>query len=181
MTIYCVIVTFNGIKWIKKSLDSIFSSSIRIEVICIDNGSTDNTQNIIKSYSSVKFIQSETNLGFGKANNIGINIALENNADFVFLLNQDAWIEKNTLKKLITYIPGNKAEALIKKLHGVGGGKIGNYEDCSFKIDGIGTYKGNEISNPYIGKKSKKAFAIQLDTKKKNKVLKNYLHLNGRG
>tara|TARA_B100000614_G_C14559941_1_gene496851 strand:- start:2268 stop:3362 length:1095 start_codon:yes stop_codon:yes gene_type:complete len=64
--------------------------------------------------------------------------------------------EKNTLKKLITYIPENNAEALIKKLHGVGGGKIGNYEDCSFKIDGIGTYKGNEISNPYIGKKSKK-------------------------
>ena len=64
--------------------------------------------------------------------------------------------EKNTLKKLITYVPENKADILLKKLQDVGGGKIGNYEECSFKIDGIGSYKGNEISNPYIGKKSKK-------------------------
>ena len=64
--------------------------------------------------------------------------------------------EKNTLKKLITYIPENKADILLKKLQDVGGGKIGNCEECSFKIHGIGSYKGNEISNPYVGEKSKK-------------------------
>ncbi len=64
--------------------------------------------------------------------------------------------EKNTLKKLTTYIPENKVDILLKKLHAVGAGKIGNYEECSFQIDGLGSYKGNEISNPYIGKKSKK-------------------------
>jgi len=62
--------------------------------------------------------------------------------------------EKNSLKKLTTYIPENKADMLLQKMHEVGGGKIGNYEECSFKIDGTGSYKGNKISNPYIGKKS---------------------------
>ena len=57
--------------------------------------------------------------------------------------------EKNSLKKLTTYIPENKADMLLQKMHEVGGGKIGNYEECSFKIDGTGSYKGNKISNPY--------------------------------
>jgi GT2 family glycosyltransferase len=41
------------------------------------------------------------NLGFGKANNIGLKRVLDNNADYAFLLNQDAWIEKDTIEQLI--------------------------------------------------------------------------------
>lgn len=123
MTTHCIIVTYNGIEWIKKCLDSLQESSVILKVICIDNGSTDGTQNIIKSYSSVKFIQSETNLGFGKANNIGINIALENSADYVFLLNQDAWIEKDTLKNLLEVITENENIEIASPIHLNGSGK----------------------------------------------------------
>jgi len=139
MTIYCVIVTFNGKKWIKKSLDSIFSSFIRIEVICIVNGSTDNSQNIIKSYSSVKFIQSETNLGFGKANNIGIKIARENGAEYIFLLNQDAYVEANTIGKLIDVMESDKKIGIASPIHLNGKGT---------SLDKLfGTYVAPKLSN----------------------------------
>jgi GT2 family glycosyltransferase len=41
------------------------------------------------------------NLGFGRANNIGLQIALQERADFVYLLNQDAWVEETTFEVLI--------------------------------------------------------------------------------
>ncbi|GGG41594.1 Nif3-like dinuclear metal center hexameric protein [Bizionia arctica] len=61
--------------------------------------------------------------------------------------------QASTIKKLITYAPKNEAEHLRNALFEVGAGNIGNYDHCSFNTDGIGTYKGNENSNPTIGKK----------------------------
>ena len=57
------------------------------------------------------------------------------------------------IQKLTTYVP-NKDEAKVRKaLHKAGAGDIGNYSDCSFNMQGIGTYRGNENSNPTLGKK----------------------------
>ena len=108
MSIYTIIVTFNGSEWIGKCIESLLQNSIKTKIIIIDNGSSDGTQDIIKSYSSVLFIQSETNLGFGKANNIGINIATENGAEYIFLLNQDTYVEANTIGKLIDVMESDK-------------------------------------------------------------------------
>ena len=79
-----VIVTFNGEIWIKKNLNSLLNSNYPIEIIIVDNASTDKTINIIKEFSSIELIQNKNNLGFGKANNIGIDFALKNGADAVF-------------------------------------------------------------------------------------------------
>lgn len=61
--------------------------------------------------------------------------------------------QKGTIKKLVTYVPSSEAVALKKSLFEAGGGSIGNYDDCSFSNEGIGTYKGGENSNPVVGKK----------------------------
>lgn len=58
-----------------------------------------------------------------------------------------------TIKKLTTYVPKNEANQLRTALFNAGAGSIGNYNDCSFNVNGLGTYKGNENSNPSIGKK----------------------------
>ncbi|MBI9041788.1 Nif3-like dinuclear metal center hexameric protein [Lutibacter sp.] len=63
--------------------------------------------------------------------------------------------QKNTIKKLTTYAPINSAEKVRIALFNAGAGMIGNYENCSFNTQGIGTYKGNENSNPVIGEKGK--------------------------
>ncbi len=59
----------------------------------------------------------------------------------------------NTIKKLTTYVPVANAEEVRTALFKAGGGSIGNYDLCSFNIEGEGTFKGNENSNPKIGKR----------------------------
>jgi dinuclear metal center YbgI/SA1388 family protein len=59
--------------------------------------------------------------------------------------------KQNFIKKLITYTIPENANELRNALFEAGAGKIGNYEDCSFNSKGIGTYMGNEDSNPEVG------------------------------
>jgi hypothetical protein len=61
--------------------------------------------------------------------------------------------KKGILKKLFTYVPKEQKEALLNALFAASAGNIGNYSECSFSVDGVGTFKGNEFSNPVIGKK----------------------------
>ena len=61
--------------------------------------------------------------------------------------------QKGTIKKLVAYAPTQEAVALKQSLFKAGAGSLGNYDDCSFSSQGIGTYKGNEDSNPVVGTK----------------------------
>ncbi len=97
-----VIITFNAKKWISRCLSSIRNSSLEVQTFVIDNGSTDGTQEYILShFPNVEFIQSKENLGFGRANNIGFQKALDEGYDYAYLLNQDAWLMPDTIEKLI--------------------------------------------------------------------------------
>lgn len=58
----------------------------------------------------------------------------------------------NSIKKLLTYVPNTQAESLRKILFKEGAGHIGNYQNCSYNTEGIGTYLPNEYANPNIGK-----------------------------
>jgi len=84
---------------------------------------------------------------------IGVNAKI---AEVLELKNTNILIpQKNTIKKLTTYAPNNNAEMVRQALFKVGAGSIGNYNNCSFNIEGYGTYKGNENSNPTLGEKGK--------------------------
>lgn len=61
--------------------------------------------------------------------------------------------QKNTIKKLLTYVPIENADRLRKAMFAKGAGKIGKYDNCSFNVAGFGTYRGGEDSNPTIGTK----------------------------
>lgn len=61
--------------------------------------------------------------------------------------------QKGTIKKLTTYVPTKNADSLRSELFKAGAGNIGNYDNCSFNTEGKGTYRGNESSNPKVGKK----------------------------
>ncbi len=70
------------------------------------------------------------------------------------LLNTKILIPKqNHIQKLVTFAPLNETENIKKALFFAGAGSIGNYEHCSFSTEGIGTFRGNEKSNPVIGEK----------------------------
>ena len=62
--------------------------------------------------------------------------------------------KKNMLQKLVSFVPAENADKLRKALFDAGAGNIGNYSECSFNVAGIGTFKGNEASNPAVGTKN---------------------------
>lgn len=74
--------------------------------------------------------------------------------DALGLINTKILIPKqNFIRKLVTYTIPENAEELRNALFDAGAGRIGNYENCSFNSKGIGTYMGNEHSNPQVGER----------------------------
>jgi len=116
--IFSIIVTYNGQKWIEKCLQSLLQSTYQQNIIVVDNNSIDGTVKIIKNqFPTVELIEQKANLGFGKANNIGINKAISKNADFIFLLNQDAWVMPNTIENLIHVAIKNDDFGILSPIH----------------------------------------------------------------
>jgi dinuclear metal center YbgI/SA1388 family protein len=73
------------------------------------------------------------------------------------LLNTKVLAPKNNiLKKLITYIPSSHFEKVQNALFEAGAGNIGNYSECGFSINGIGTFKANGLAKPFIGEAQKR-------------------------
>ena len=121
--VYTIIVTYNGMQWIEKCLAGLQQSSFPCRVILIDNGSTDQTVSFVKlHYPQVAVFETGKNLGFGQANNIGMAMAIENKADYVFLLNQDAWVESDTIANLLAVHDGNRHFGILSPMHLNGAG-----------------------------------------------------------
>ena len=104
--------------WIQKCFASLINSSLPLHIIAIDNASTDNSCAFIKeNFNAVELIETICNLGFGKANNIGLRKAIKEKADYVFLLNQDAWVENDCIEKLVIFFEQNKNFSLLSPFH----------------------------------------------------------------
>lgn len=72
--------------------------------------------------------------------------------------------KENYIRKLVTYtIPENHTK-LRNALFDAGAGSIGNYENCSFNSEGLGTYQGNENSNPEVGSRGEFMEAREIKT-----------------
>ena len=101
--VFVIILNYNGKNTLKECLTSVFKSDYpNFEAVVIDNNSQDGSFEMAKNYfSKAHFIKNEKNLGFATGNNIGIRFALERMADYIFLLNNDAVIFKNTLSELV--------------------------------------------------------------------------------
>lgn len=104
-------------KWAEHCFGSLTTSEITPDVYVVDNGSSDGTiEYIHKNYSHFIMVESKENLGFGKANNIGLQYAIDNNYDYVYLLNQDAWIFPETLRILIDISQNNPEYGIISPI-----------------------------------------------------------------
>lgn len=126
--VYLIIVTYNAMKWAERCFSSLRISSVSVNCIVIDNGSADGTQDFIKTnFPEVDFIQSQQNLGFGKANNLGIEKAYKEGADFFYLMNQDAWIYEDSIEKLLNVYnayPNKEEIGILSPMHLDGSEKL---------------------------------------------------------
>lgn len=110
MQVSIIIVNYNTLELTKNTIESVLEKTQKItyEIILVDNNSSDGSRKFFSSeyYSKeIKFIQSEVNLGFGKANNLGINLA---KGKYIFLLNSDTLLINNSIKILYDFMEENK-------------------------------------------------------------------------
>jgi len=99
-----IIVSWNTKKLVLDCLESLQSNPARCstEIILVDNASSDDTaESVRKLYPSVKVIQNRENLGFAKANNIGMEIS---SGEYVALINSDVVVPLGCLEKMIEYM-----------------------------------------------------------------------------
>ncbi|WP_375241425.1 glycosyltransferase family 2 protein [Polaribacter sp.] len=114
-TVYTIIVTYNGLKWINDCISSVYDLT---KVIVVDNNSSDKTLEYIdNNYPKCIVLAQDKNLGFGKANNLGIKYGLEHGAEFLFLLNQDAKIFGNVIYDLVSFSQKNKDYGILSPIH----------------------------------------------------------------
>ena len=160
VNVVVVIVTFNGQFFINKCLNSVFASNISVKILIIDNNSTDETVSIIKTkYPKVDLMICEENLGFGKANNIGIKHAYLMGAQHIFLLNQDAFIEPDTIEKLVKVQRLNESLVLLSPLQLNGNG---NYLDAKF-ADHLSksSFIREVLSDSFLNKSIQECYTIE--------------------
>lgn len=114
----------------------------KIEIIVIDNNSTDNSAIMIKQkYPGIKLIKMKRNYGFAKAVNIGIN---KSGGDYIFIANDDLVFEENSLKIMVNYLLKNKQTGLV-------GGKI-YYKYKPHNIASSGFYMNKWTGNIFRAK-----------------------------
>jgi dinuclear metal center YbgI/SA1388 family protein len=104
-------------------------------------------QKIIKN--NITVYSAHTNLDFTK-DGVSFELAKKlklNNARFLEF-------EENNRLKIILFVPQDSLDKVANAVFNAGGGIIGEYENCSFRTDGVGTFKGSEKSRPAIGKKN---------------------------
>lgn len=111
-----ILPTYNGSKWIEKAIRSVlFQSYIEWELIVIDDGSQDNTAQIVASLTQkdirIRYIKNKENLGIQKTLNCGLK---EAKGEYIARIDDDdEWVDIDKLKKQVEFLETNKDHVLI--------------------------------------------------------------------
>lgn len=119
LKIFVIVVTYKGRQWYDRCFNSLRNSSIPVQTIVVDNASDDGTVEYIReNYPEIILLESKENLGFAKGNNVALRYAYEKGCDYVFLLNQDAWLEdEKTIETLVSVFGKNHSFGIISPIH----------------------------------------------------------------
>jgi GT2 family glycosyltransferase len=112
-----IIVNWNGVKDTLECLQSITDLNVNglvVDIIVVDNASTDNTVNIIReNFPKTIIIENSENLGFAEGNNTAIRKGKLSNYDYFFLVNNDTILEKNCIINLIKSMENEKETGIM--------------------------------------------------------------------
>ncbi len=118
MNLSIIIVSYNTKDLLLKCVNSLYKfckkelANKEYEIIIVDNGSTDDSIEQILNYTQktqneIKIIENKENLGFAKANNIGIRAS---HGDLILLLNSDTEVKENSVQGMVTFMKNLPAE-----------------------------------------------------------------------
>ncbi len=112
MTCSVIILNWNGLELLRRYLPSVVANTPEAEIIMADNGSSDNSIDIVRAeFPSVRIIRLEHNYGFAK----GYNRAIEQvNSDYVVLLNSDVEVTEGWLTPLLAYMESHPEVAAVQ-------------------------------------------------------------------
>lgn len=108
MDVSIIIVNYNTEKLLQECISSIIdkTENLLYEIIVVDNNSVKSPYKMLsENFPDVVFVPSDENLGFGKANNLGVSYA---KGKYVFLLNSDTILINNAIKILFDFSEKNK-------------------------------------------------------------------------
>jgi len=120
-----VVLTYNGLAFTRACLDSVdqFSNYSNLEVICVDNSSTDGTREFLEAWSKDhpqhRVILNDDNLGFAAGNNVGIEAAT---GEIIILLNNDTYVTDGWVQDLIRPLVQDKTVGLAGPVTNMIGG-----------------------------------------------------------
>lgn len=121
---YIIIPNLNGKSDLLGCVESLLKQTLKgFEIVIVENGSTDGSVDFVKDldkkHSNITGLYNKTNLGFAGGVNTGIRYALQNNADYILLFNNDAIADKSWVKNLVDYMTHNPGVgiATCKLLH----------------------------------------------------------------
>lgn len=102
----CAVVTYNRKELLKECIEALKKQDYdNLKILIIDNASTDGTKEEIKDYLDERALYFNTgeNLGGAGGFNFGMKCALRENADYIWLMDDDAIVKENTLKELLDF------------------------------------------------------------------------------
>lgn len=109
-----VLVNWNGWKDTTACVLSCMSlDHPRFDVIVVDNGSTDSSVTELRKLEAATIIEAGRNLGFAGGNNLGIAEALKRGASYVWLLNNDTVVEKDSLSALVDALETDRSIGMV--------------------------------------------------------------------
>lgn len=110
MDVSIIIVNYNTPEMTNNCINSIIcqTSGLEYEIILIDNASTDRSREIFSENKKIKYYYSYENMGFGRANNVGMILS---SGKYIFLLNSDTLLKNNAIKIFYDYAEINKQKA----------------------------------------------------------------------
>jgi GT2 family glycosyltransferase len=120
--ILVIVVTYNGLRWLDRCLGSVagdgrWEMAMTVDLFVVDNDSADGSADYVQAhFPKTKLVRSAENLGFSKANNLGMQYALDHGYDYVYLLNQDAWLESGAMEKLVEAAEAHPEYAVLSPL-----------------------------------------------------------------
>lgn len=114
--VYVIVVNWNGKHHLQNCLPSLIATDYgNFRVVLVDNGSTDGSQQWLReTFPQVELLALEHNVGFAAANNAALRKALENEAPYAVLLNNDTRVDQNWLDHLIQTVESDPNVAICQ-------------------------------------------------------------------
>jgi len=137
--VYILVLNWNNYPDTARCIESLKKLDYpNYRLVAVDNGSTDRSvERLRERFPNLKIIRTGSNLGFAGGNNVGISHALENDAELIWLLNNDTVVNKHALTPLVDTITQSRETGLV-------GSSIYKYDEP----DRVETHGGGRIRYP---------------------------------